>query len=655
MEQGGLTPPLHLFTYADNFRPAFCIMAKSVAASGGYVNVLGLGDDTTGVHAVPKKALQRIAGALLRHSNTKVPSTRRGSAPVHCKNRAECSSQWAISKIRKFMSLLPYLKDFRDDALLLFVDGFDAVLEAPSLRHVADTFDQMQRKFGPLVGPSGGPVVFSGEVNCWPFPHDRDVKGSISGDYRADYVYRFGNETHLRGDEVCDYWLRRQPPGGGMGSSEVARFPFINSGVFMGRAGSLRKLFRLAVETLELHGDFEDQGLVYVMALRAANARYPWVPLVVDTSGELLASYHGVDIAEIARQQSGPQVCDFWGRVANGFYDAALMEPSVKGQEVNSRWATTGRWARSRWRQPLVAHFNGDKKSFFEENCMQAVHQELSIVGASLAECKVVDYPRRLELFSTLAGFELPIQRGLPLPLAVPSIAQVVGAAFRTSGSTAAWTLLLRRIRERLIVKSKSEVLVGQVSRSAAESPARWWHLGAKRWLTTSFGVRRTDAATHTNESRMPASTAATAGSPLFTVADVVDNAVGDLDLALVRRNETRCSHDRSVNDYCVLFASLRVAWTRLRQPSGLLWSEFRGWKYFAETVRNGEKGRYDRHCRLDAGQPPDTNVGTSVGQDAPCVGLAVADFLVGLPVWEAVQFKWLTKDGTGVMLAVKL
>ncbi|CAK0804678.1 unnamed protein product [Prorocentrum cordatum] len=152
--------------------------------------------------------------------------------------------------------------------MVLFTDGYDVVLEATSLSQLPEAFQRLERALGPLVGPPGGPVVFNGEGNCWPFPHQGAWAGPaepvVSGDYRPDYQYRFGNGTRLRGDQICDHWHRQARLRGRGASPEAAPLaPFPNSGAFIGRAGSLRRLFGLAAEVLELFGDFEDQALLY--------------------------------------------------------------------------------------------------------------------------------------------------------------------------------------------------------------------------------------------------------------------------------------------------------------------------------------------------------------------------------------------------------
>lgn len=567
--------PLHIFTYADSLRPHFCILADSVGALGGSLNVLGHGDEAGSFGAVPPSVLKPIADALAEQGRALVVEGWRGSAPLKCTSRASClQSPAGFGKIQKFMSLLPHLDRFDNDDVLLFLDGFDAVLEAPSLWHIRQAFERLQRRLGPLIGPSGGPVVFSGEQNCWPFPHPLGPLGDISGDYRADFTYAFGNKTRVRGDEMCEHWIRREESGG-LGAEDSFRLPYINSGLFIGRAGSLRQLFTLAVETLRHFGDFEDQGLVYVMALQAAAADQPWVPLVVDTRAEILASLHGQDLQAMAQRLDAPRVCDFNGRAAHGYYNAALgVDPS--------------RWNADRGRRPvpLIVHFNGDKKEFFLNQCGSSVSNEMLSVGVSERRCHFIDYRSRVEVYfrgRDQRSLPLRMTRALPRPLLKPSLTEVAGAAFRATTARGVLDTLLSQ------VKVRAPQVVQDIRGDAPDLAARrlWaFARGSRRWRPqTSLPHLAADAG---------------------------------LDVALVRRNETSCADGSDRGAYCALIHSLRASWRHLRPAStssaGFLWAEFRYARDFTAALARADAERPARECSatLAADRERAANAGVS-------------------------------------------
>merc|ERR1711907_704512 len=79
------------------------------------------------------------------------------------------------------------------------------------------------------------PVVFSGERNCWPFPHgDSPLLAQIpedallSGGHHGSVRYGYGHKSpwYIKGRDVCHRWLLE------FGSE--ARFPFLCAGTFVG-------------------------------------------------------------------------------------------------------------------------------------------------------------------------------------------------------------------------------------------------------------------------------------------------------------------------------------------------------------------------------------------------------------------------------------
>ncbi|CAJ1404814.1 unnamed protein product [Effrenium voratum] len=466
---------VHVFAFADSAHPNLCTLASSVAAAGGKLNVIGLNyGDTAG--AVPPEALESIAEALAQQGQEQLVEGQRAAATLHCTTKEECLKSRGLAKVRKFFAVWPYLKQFKDDELLLIMDGYDVLLETPSLEHLQLAFAELQRRIGPVMSVPTGPVIFSGEANCWPFPHVWKSEPFASGDFRPGYVYNYGGRKKLRGDQVCEYWRQHIGHPGlvngryGNNRSEVLPLflPFLNSGVFMGRAGSLRALFSLATEVLRLFGDFADQALATSVALHAKFLERPWVPLRVDHTGELFASLHGLSPELVARRLRAPPACNFQGKVDHGFFLAA--------QRKRSKWSSDRfkAFLRKDRPPPLVWHFNGDKKPYYEAKCHDSVAMETSVLGMPLGLCTILDVDHGKEHFFVAQGEERTEShaRDVEWPRRAPVPPSATDMAGIMAESATAW-----QVAERLLKLGGSRVLVQRPGEPGGRSclEQHWW------------------------------------------------------------------------------------------------------------------------------------------------------------------------------------
>ncbi|CAE8641838.1 unnamed protein product [Polarella glacialis] len=592
------------------------------------------------------------------------------------------------------------------------MDGFDVVLETPTLGHLRDAFERVQRQLGPLISPPGGPVIFSGEANCWPFPHPWKKPPFLSGDYRPNYVYHYGDgRKKLRGNQVCQYWRKRWGKStwsseGGRNESRPVHLPFPNSGVFIGRVSSLRRLYDLAAETLTKFGDFADQALVFTMALHADASARPWVPLHIDTTGEIFASLHGTDMDAIAANLRSAKVCNLREKVDFGFYSSSIS------LEMPSRWslASRGQSLRRDRVPPLVAHFNGDKKGYYEENCYDSTIEEATLTGLSSGVCNMIDFGSQTEMFFTaLSGQETSVHyRSVTLPMPPPgwpTSAQVLGSAFTASTLHEVRDMMLFRpgAATRMLVQnlvpstSRSIRMVRQNTGTPCSSIFHSGRMGAGSSCSSSSGsgstvdaLGCTGAPLHWLEGepfRNDEFGRRRVEQPLWRRLEPVRPSEGtgrSLDAIFVDRNVTFCGRNsrsrRSINSYCRLLFSISTSWQCLAPSgptsAGLLIAEFATHNDLRLSIRESDlkeniqslsqRQLYDDAISVEAAMESVTSLcgdgldgnqkwpGEVSGLAAPCPGQAVVDFVALLPRWQATSYRWMHRDKSGMVLAVK-
>eukprot|EP00439_Symbiodinium_sp_Y106_P038348 s632_g4.t1 len=583
------SPAVHVFAFADSAHPNLCTLASSVASAGGSLNVVGLGyDEEMPFGAVPREALDSIAEALAEQGKAKQVEGQRMAATLQCMTKEDCKKTKGLKKVRKFFAVWPHLEHLEDEDLVLAMDGYDVVLETPSLEHLQDTFDHVQRRLGPVTSLPTGPVIFSGEANCWPFVHPWTEPPFMTGDYRPHYLYRYGAGHALRGDKVCEHWRKHlghpgKMPGHRFGRNRTEELPlflpFLNSGVFMGRVASLRGLFALAAEVLRLFGDFADQALVTSTALHASLLERPWVPLRVDHTGELLASLHGVQLEALARRLKAPPVCNFPGRMDHGFYTAAAGQPGPG----RSKWSSARLEAERREDRPppLVVHFNGDKKPYFEENCHDSVSAEGQVLGSVPGQCSLMDTDHQMEAFiTTPSATETRVHMRQVL---VPALARTPPhVASRLLGISVSLGLnTAREVAGRLLSHGQS-ILVHRPgppnlpTLTWSASNASSWRLGARRCLGEvelwQFDVRGPQ------DGKLPT-------PEHLQKAQEGHQALGAV---LLDSESMACANRPFQQDYCQMLFELRASWSCLaphgENSSGLMLAiydpaDFQDWR----------------------------------------------------------------------------
>ncbi|CAE7938752.1 Ank2, partial [Symbiodinium necroappetens] len=659
------SPAVHVFAFADSAHPNLCTLASSVASAGGRLNVVGLGyEEEMPFGAVPREALDSIAEALAEQGKARQVEGQRMAATLQCMTKEDCKKTKGLKKVRKFFAVWPHLEHLEDEDLVLAMDGYDVVLETPSLEHLQDTFDHVQRRLGPVTSLPTGPVIFSGEANCWPFVHPWTESPFMTGDYRPNYLYRYDAGHALRGDEVCEHWRKHlghpgKMPGHRFGRNRTEELPlflpFLNSGVFMGRVASLRGLFALAAEVLRLFGDFADQALVTSTALHASLLERPWVPLRVDHTGELLASLHGVQLEALARRLKAPPVCNFPGRMACIPAFAASHEPSPG----RSKWSSARLEAARREDRPppLVVHFNGDKKPYFEENCHDSVSAEGQVLGSVPGQCSLMDTDHQIEAFiTTPTATETRVHMrqapSLLLARTPPHVARLLGISaslgLNTAGEVAGRLL---SHGQSILVQRPGPPDLPELTWSASKTSS--WRLGARRCLGEvelwQFDVRGPQ------DGKLP-------------TPEHLQQAQGGhqaLGAVLLDRESMACVNRPFQQDYCQMLWQLRASWSCLaphgENSSGLMVAIYDPADFQASFAQEEEASNVQSAtsshlaAALRAAESRSARCSSSPpGVTELCPGQAAVDFATLMPPWEASRYTWTHFDGMGLFVLVK-
>lgn len=105
----------------------------------------------------------------------------------------EVNSKWSTHRIKDFC-LLKYLKDLRNDEIIVFTDGYDTMFTCGE--------DEIYAKYAAF----NKPLVFTAEKNCWPYQ-------KLSEKYPAsDYPFRYLNCGGFIGKaSVIGYLLEKYP------------------------------------------------------------------------------------------------------------------------------------------------------------------------------------------------------------------------------------------------------------------------------------------------------------------------------------------------------------------------------------------------------------------------------------------------------------
>lgn len=341
-----------------------CHLARSVEAAGGWLQVLGLRDG--------KEPWGDLDGG----------AATRPDEPWHFEDKS--------IMLKKHHFLARALREIPANSTVVFVDAFDTLFQRP----LEDLVAAYRRVAGPSAAASDGrwPVVYGGEVNCWPFPHEgeltvRDARrpgsalfrhhipedASLSAEHNGGKRFVVGRgHKSVRGDQVCSEWLTQQQPwdeaAGRTQPGAAAPYPFLCAGTFVGTAGSLRRLLRRMFLLYRETGEYHDQALLALLLLRNHSLG------MVDSAGEIFLGLHGHEEFE-----------DLERPLCRGSYFAFDAEVASRAPENQADWrpqapvlgyrptrslaglvppavlrGTEGRTRRSA--PPAVVHFNGNGK-----------------------------------------------------------------------------------------------------------------------------------------------------------------------------------------------------------------------------------------------------------------------------------------------------
>lgn len=588
--------PVHVFAYANEPSQGMAVYASSVESIGTRANIIGFN------HSTPLPAeLSQVLAKVMVSSNQQV------SQVAHAGQRDITPHGDEHVLLRKFFSLSPHLKSFADDEVILFSDAYDVKVEAHSAEQLRAAFEKSQREHRSSNDLPWGPVVFSGEINCWPFPNKWSRHGNsevyVSGNYRPDYVYALDENTQVRGDEICAFWASKRPHG--QIEAGPIHLPFPNSGVFIGRVGSLRHMFAYALETLRLYGDFRDQALVYSMLLRSFVTDSPRI-LRVDVGGELLATLHGLDIDAVADQLDVARCCDFQSWHAREDHACHLQE---QGMPAGRRTL------------PLVLHFSGAAKFFFQERCYQDMMNQFSLVGARYLTVKFIDYDHQkgIQLDSScyakrcssqMRVLQLP-WRGDPL-----TIRELIGMLYNFNRKRAELSML----RYWVVSKSHGPQHVHEIDLQRGRKSIRWFSIRASPNIGKAIAVWRRP----------------------ISIARALSRG---LNVVIVKKSVTGCGGDLHARRaaYCSLYTELRAAWKHLQPSStssaGLLWIDINPHDLRAAD-RKTNVLRPCLKCGTVAKKMCSVYVSKRVREERSlCSSWAVLDFIESLLPQEALVF----------------
>eukprot|EP00747_Dinoflagellata_sp_TGD_P151429 gnl/TRDRNA2_/TRDRNA2_177207_c4_seq1.p1 gnl/TRDRNA2_/TRDRNA2_177207_c4~~gnl/TRDRNA2_/TRDRNA2_177207_c4_seq1.p1 ORF type:complete len:463 (+),score=52.80 gnl/TRDRNA2_/TRDRNA2_177207_c4_seq1:91-1479(+) len=391
---------VHVFTFSDRMNTMLCHLGRTVEAAGGWLHVLGLRDG-----AESKLPWGDIDGSM--GSQTKE------GEPWHFEDKAVM--------LKKHVYLARALRLLPGNTTVVFVDAWDVLFQRP-LEELEASYRRLAQ---PVAAMNDGiwPVVFGGERNCWPFPHDgrlpvhgghpreqpwvheirRDA--SLSSGHRPGWHYPVGDRSpwSIKGDQFCSAWLSER---GGPGSSRawrnkvahepiLARMPFLCAGTFMGTAGSLRRIMKRMFALYTRTKEYHDQALMALLLLQNRTLG------LVDTEGKLFLGLHGYDEeADLARPLCKP---GYFEPYEGGPGSDGNLDPMPGGlpRRATALRTLTGllppaSTSQSAEEAPALLHFNGNGKRHLNP-CIRFFRQEGLLGGKDeeSGECTFYDADRR--------------------------------------------------------------------------------------------------------------------------------------------------------------------------------------------------------------------------------------------------------------------
>mmetsp|Transcript_30355 Transcript_30355/g.56156 ORF Transcript_30355/g.56156 Transcript_30355/m.56156 type:complete len:477 (-) Transcript_30355:26-1456(-) len=370
----------HVFTFADRLTAMLCHLARTVEAAGAWLHILGLrhGEEAD----IPWGEVDPLGS-----------TTREGEA-WHFADKA--------IMLKKHLFLSRAIRELPPNVTVIFVDGFDVLFQRP----LKDMVAAYREVAGPHAAKAGGawPVLFGGEKNCWPFPHNgrlpvTDVgpdgrveqhihrvpdDSFLSAEHHGTWRYAYGDKSpwSIGAKAVCSEWLSS--------TQYNETFPFLCAGTFMGTAAALRRLLRRLFSLFKESREYHDQALLALLVLRNRSLG------LVDTTGKVFLGLHGHDqFKDLERPLcQGNYFVQRPGQVlAKKLVHAPVRDyQQVRGFEAFQPPRLRGEISEI---APSVLHFNGNGKRHMQR-CVEEFRKEglLGGWGDAHAECTFYDWDR---------------------------------------------------------------------------------------------------------------------------------------------------------------------------------------------------------------------------------------------------------------------
>ena len=233
----------------------------------------------------------------------------------------DSSHMGAIKK--KASYLVEVSRNFQENQLYLFVDGFDVIIQR-DLHHLAIEFREYARR---RRISSEVLLIVMGEKNCWPWPKttERGSPRGVSMQYMRNKSIRLLNNSLIESSDVC-----------GTFEKEKGDWKYPNSGVFMGSGTAIKQLASCYAHHLN-DGHFEDQAIMGLCIIQ-----YP-KQILIDVDSSLFLSHYAYNKKLFSRTACDPHYLNERG------YPPSQLKTS---------------------RIPYVLHFNGPSGKYRMGTCM---------------------------------------------------------------------------------------------------------------------------------------------------------------------------------------------------------------------------------------------------------------------------------------------
>ena len=217
------------------------------------------------------------------------------------------------------------------DDLLMFVDGFDVIVQSDMRTEVVRLFKKIMK------GRRG--VLFQGEKNCFPFDKVRKRGGGWESFWGNPLCVHTSVDEEPRVvdfRDTCEIMSRLAPTEG--------PYRWINSGGYVGDPVSLLAFFKGLAETMQRVKFPDDQAQAQLVQML-----FPRINVKVDSSAEIWFSFQNFDDGDVPRINATTERCD-----ADYILDGMPPRNRLTGS------------------LPMMMHFNGNGKPFLG-SCISAV------------------------------------------------------------------------------------------------------------------------------------------------------------------------------------------------------------------------------------------------------------------------------------------